>query len=327
MKRLIWLAAALFLFWLPHAAQAGSPPSLGEYRAQIHALRSRLDELPRSAQPLRIKRGAETRLKRLALVRLPNGRVVATDLPALADVLRTDSTLSIGSVARSLDALDDALRSTGPAPADPASLSALDSVLRDSRFHPSENPVQQFFDWLGGQIDRFLGWIGDLLRNLVPGGPSASLPAYVFALVFLVVVVGAALLIARAVIHRASSEAPAVDERAEPRTSVAARDRLDRYLAGGDYRLALRYLLLTTLLELQERDVLRLRPGLTNREYLRDLERDLSTNRAVAQPMAELIEVFDRTWYGHLPIDEREYARCVELSREAMQAATLVGAA
>jgi hypothetical protein len=317
----------LLLLTLARPAQAASAPDLRAYRVQVHALRLQLDATVETSSSQTARKDVEARLEALSRVRLPDGHVIATNLPALAATLRTDPTFSIASVARSLDALDDALGSTATAPADRARLAALDSVLRDSRFHPSENLVQRFFDWLGGQIDRFLGWISDLLQSLIPGSPSASLPTYVFALVFLIVVAGAALLIARAAIRRATSEAPALDEYDEPRTSVAARDRLDRSLAGGDYRLALRYLLLSTLLELQERGVLRLRPGLTNREYLRDLERDLARNQAVARPMAEFIEVFDRTWYGHLPIGQAEYERCLELAREASRAATAVGAA
>jgi hypothetical protein len=266
-------------------------------------------------------------LRALSRVRLPNGHVLTTSLPDLAASVYPGDAIELQSAAHSLDAIDNALRATRGGSVSARDLGALDDVLSDSRFHSSESPWRRFGDWIGGLIDRVLSAISDFLQSLAPGTPSASLPTFFFALVFLVVVAASALLLIRAALRRTAGKASSVDEQDEPRTSVAAAERVDRHVAEGDYRLALRYLLLSTLLRLQELGALRLRPGLTNREYLRDLERELERTEAVAAPMGELIGTFDRTWYGHLPIDGEQYERCRNLATIALQAVERRGAA
>jgi len=84
-----------------------------------------------------------------------------------------------------------------------------------------------------------------------------------------------------------------------------AYQRADELSSQGDYRHAIRYLYLSALLFLEERGLLRYDRSKTNREVL-----DSVTNLSeLANGLAEVIEVFDRVWYGFYPLDEAAYRR------------------
>jgi hypothetical protein len=93
----------------------------------------------------------------------------------------------------------------------------------------------------------------------------------------------------------------------DPEGNLTAKTALDQaggLARGGDYRTAVRYLYLSALLWLDERNILRYDRALTNREYLERV-RD---NPALRARMAPIVETFDRVWYGHLPIDAESFA-------------------
>lgn len=73
---------------------------------------------------------------------------------------------------------------------------------------------------------------------------------------------------------------------------------------GGDYRTAVRYLYLSSLLWLDERGMLRYDRTLTNREYL---ER-LSDNAELRLWLVPIVDTFDRVWYGHMALDADSFA-------------------
>jgi hypothetical protein len=88
-------------------------------------------------------------------------------------------------------------------------------------------------------------------------------------------------------------------------TAAAALKRAQALSAGRDYRAAVRYLYLSTLLLLEERGLLRYDRSLTNREYLRSV----AHKPELAAVFRDVVEVFDRVWYGYRPLDEASYAR------------------
>jgi hypothetical protein len=65
-----------------------------------------------------------------------------------------------------------------------------------------------------------------------------------------------------------------------------------------------RYLYLSALLWLDERDHLRYDRALTNREYLERVR----NNPALRTRLAPVIETFDRVWYGHAALDAQAFA-------------------
>ena len=92
--------------------------------------------------------------------------------------------------------------------------------------------------------------------------------------------------------------------------------RAQNLSGAGDYRTAVRYLYLSSLLLLDERGLLRYNRSQTNREYLRSVAH-LPKFAAI---LREVIDVFDRVWYGYQTLDEATYtqyaARVAELRQQ-----------
>ncbi len=94
-------------------------------------------------------------------------------------------------------------------------------------------------------------------------------------------------------------------------SAAGALRRADLFSGEGDYRSAVRYLYLSTLLLLEERALLRYDRSKTNREYLRSI----ASQPGLASLLGDVIDIFDRVWYGFQPIssqDYHEYARRVQ---------------
>jgi hypothetical protein len=217
-------------------------------------------------------------------------------------------------VVRHIDGLDDALAKIRVISVSKADLGKLDGVLRQARFQHPQSPLDTIQQWLVNLLLRFLqtflganGGVGPLIRTA-------------FAILLLALVAAVAYLLARRSLGRLVVEAPTSHSSGEPVTSNAATERAADLVALGDYRAALRYLYLSTLLQLQERGILQLRPGLTNRDYVRLLELPSGHHDDVGVALAALTEEFDRVWYGHLPCGAADYGRCEELAGRVLGA-------
>jgi len=86
-------------------------------------------------------------------------------------------------------------------------------------------------------------------------------------------------------------------------TSKGALQRAQTLSTQGDYRNAIRYLYLSSLLVLDERGLMRYDRSRTNREYLRSV----SSRPQLANPLRDVIDVFDKVWYGFESVDEQTY--------------------
>lgn len=87
------------------------------------------------------------------------------------------------------------------------------------------------------------------------------------------------------------------------------------YSRRGDYRSAVRYLYISCLLSLEERELLRYDRAQTNQEYLRNV----AGKPELADTLRDVIDVFDRVWYGFQSLDEKafsHYAGRVEQLRQ-----------
>jgi len=91
-------------------------------------------------------------------------------------------------------------------------------------------------------------------------------------------------------------------------TSKGALQRAQTLSNQGDYRTAIRYLYLSSLLVLDERGLLRYDRSRTNREYLRSV----SAKPQLATPLRDVIDVFDKVWYGFESVDEQTYQSYLE---------------
>lgn len=309
------LPTALLAIFVPVTAGASSSVSLATYSARVHSIRLALDRA--------VSHGSSTaavaaELRGLRTVRFPDGGQIDTGMSDLAGRLQGASAGQTHQIAAEIDALDSQLRGSAASPFGRSQLRALDSVLADSRFHPAQNPIGLLADWVGARID-------DLLRALFQQQPWAGsglgILQYVVAVLFLAAVVVGAILLARGAVKRSVADLAPFDEIGEPRTSGAAGDGRARALEAGDYRMALRYLFLATLLQLQEEGIIRLQPGTTNWEYVRSVHDLSGTPQKTRAGLEALVELFDRTWYGHLPIDRVGYDRAHELTRDILAAA------
>lgn len=301
---LLLLAAALAT-----VAPRSGPVSLATYRAHIHAARQLLDR----AAPGSADTAAEAArlLRGLDRVRLPRGAgIVYTGVAFQAAALRSRAPFRVGRATKWLDALDDELAAdrTGSVPA--ARLAALDTVLRDPRFHPIQTPFDRLGEWLQSLYRRLLQALDHALQ---PGSPSSLVPA----VLLLALVAGVAVLLARGALGRLVVERSADEERVTPSTPESAMDRAEECASAGRYRDALRFLFLATLLQLQGVGLLELRPGRTNREYLQDLR---ASSAGSDEPLRALTDTFDAVWYGHRHIDEAGFRAAREEARRAVAA-------
>jgi hypothetical protein len=89
----------------------------------------------------------------------------------------------------------------------------------------------------------------------------------------------------------------------DPSTSTGARERARLSEGAQDYRSAIRYLYLSSLLTLDERGLIHYDRALTNREHLRQI----GDNPQLVKALSPVVHTFDRVWYGFAPVDESLY--------------------
>jgi hypothetical protein len=152
--------------------------------------------------------------------------------------------------------------------------------------------LQGFFDLM----DR----IGYGVRNISYYGRVPLIVAA--ALLFVLSLFYISRSLSRSLVREAQLAAEGSDDH-EILSSKAAMQRAHALSGQGDYRSAIRYLYLSSLLVLDEQGLLRYDRSRTNREYLRSI----SSKPELANPLHDVIEVFDRVWYGFESVDEQTY--------------------
>ncbi len=169
------------------------------------------------------------------------------------------------------------------------SLDALDSILKDPRFQytPTATPTPA------------------PQQNNQPEGPSLISPVIAQALLFiiggLIVAVLGLSFIRQLRIQRAAMPEQLLAD--DPTTSEDARDRAVGSEATQDFRMAIRYLYLASLLMLDEQGVIRYDRTLTNREHLRQV----ANNAELSDALRPVVNTFDRVWYGFAQVNEAMY--------------------
>lgn len=307
----ILLAVLLLGILSSRAAAEDTPPlAIEDYWRQVEATRAAVKELDeRGATPgEQAARLAElaAQWEQIDRVALPDGAVVVTDHSALARTMRRTPP--------NLEAVDGALGAVlavseqWPAGLhDEADLQRLQSVLARAEFQtePAEpSPVQTWWESLLDRLDRWL-------VRLFPDSADSQLGSALSWVLNIAGVVALAALLAYALRELLANLAAEAHVRAgdgdvgEVLTADSAFQRAQQLAEVRDYRTAVRYLYLSTLLALDERGVLRYDRTKTNREYLRAV----SGQPALAATLREVIDVFDRVWYGYQPVDAATYAR------------------
>ncbi|MEP7284171.1 MAG: DUF4129 domain-containing protein [Chloroflexota bacterium] len=244
-------------------------------------------------------------------VRLGDGTVIAVDLHWLVTGLSDEESESTQQLANHVQALLAYHQRQGGRIIDANdSLETLKRVLQDPRFSypevtptaiPTPEPATQQQDQNADEspLAKLLtAQIGQLL--LVISGIIA-----VFALL---VYFGRNLRVQRAVL-------PPAEEIDDPTTSEEANDLASGSEASQDYRRAIRFLYLSSLLLLDERGLIHYDRSLTNREHLRQI----IDKRELSEALRPVVNTFDRVWYGFAPVDEalyQEFRQNVERLRQ-----------
>ena len=330
-QRLIFCLIFISFLALGDSAQAADPPvSLADYWEKVEQTRSLLANLENESPETR-----QTRLRamadeweRITEVTLPDGAQVSVDHTFLAAQLRADppDLAQLDGLLTTLLAARDAWPQAKHTPAD---LKPLDSILAQPEFQWSTAKPEQpslLAQWLQKVREFFLKFLDRLLpddreisvdNSLLYHG--ANLLRYLLIGLGILVLVLVLAYILRELLIGLIVEAkiePDAEADGEELTSDTAFKRAQGLSGTGDYRAAVRYLYLSSLLLLDERGLLRYDRSQTNREYLRSV----THLPKLAGILRQVIEVFDRVWYGYQPLDERDYthyaAQVAELRRQ-----------
>ncbi len=233
-------------------------------------------------------------------VRLPDGTTLPVDNTWLAESLASANPDLVTIEAR-LGALVDALAQPDAAVSDDAQ-QRLQTMLNRPPFAAAETQeslIGRFFSWVLRVLERLLSPI-----NVSP--QTGSVVVWLFAILGAALLLGVLLYLLLGMRVSLAHEAR-MDQDADPDANLTASEAVQQATAlarGGDYRSAVRYLYLSSLLWLDERGLLRYDRMLTNREYLDRL----AHNHELRDRMIPIVDTFDRVWYGHTPLDAEGFA-------------------
>jgi hypothetical protein len=184
----------------------------------------------------------------------------------------------------------------------------LREILTRPEFQWEEVQMSTTPSWVDNLLNLFFNFMERIafrVRNTVYYGRVPLIIAAVLLFLFSLFYISRSL--SRDLVREAQLAAEGGDG-GEILTSNRAMQRAQTLSGQGDYRNAVRYLYLSSLLILDEQGLLRYDRSRTNREYLRSV----SSKPQLAKPLSDVIDVFDRVWYGFEPVDEQSYRTYVE---------------
>jgi len=295
------LSAAGQSFYLK---QGGTTITVAEYWERIGSTREAITEME-------VKPETEIRQKLNALasqwdlitaIELSDHRVIQIDSTYLATELR-NAPPDLKHLEKSLDALLQAHKEFPQKVFTIKDVDPLKQILARPEFQWNEGQAVKLPTWLGNLFDaisNFLDRLIFVLANLVYQGRILLMIGAAILLLLILFYISRNLsrsLVQDAQLAAEGSEAEGI------LTSKGAIQRAQTLSMQGDYRNAIRYLYLSSLLVLDEQGLLRYDRSRTNREYLRSI----SSRPELANPLRDVIDVFDRVWYGFESVDEQTY--------------------
>lgn len=291
------LLATLFLA-RPVAGQEKSSLPLADYLALAAETEAATPEATAAEA-----RSLAERWQALEEVVLPSGTTIPVRHDALVAALRADPRDGEAIAARMVELQAVTARWADPAYDEDTASAArerLDNILAGPAFQWEEEQPG-FWQQLWQRILRFL-------FDLIPFGSGAiDLANIVLAVLGGAVLFAALALAARSLLRSFRPEAAAAgpDGADNGLTAAQALQQADAHSQQGDYRSAVRYLYLSTLLLLEEHGLLRYDRSRTNREYLRGV----AGEPELYSMLQSVVDVFDRVWYGFQTLDEATYER------------------
>jgi hypothetical protein len=286
--------------------QAGTPVTLEEYWQLVRNTRDAILQMEsKSESAVRQELNVlAAQWDQVVAVELPDHSVIQVDSAYLSGELRADPP----RLDRLANLLDSLLRAHAEYPQDLFTLEdviPLQDILARPEFQWEESQPIVMPDWL----DRIFAWLEQLTNRVVNALlPYGRIPLIGTAVIlFLLSLFFISRGLSRSLVRDAQLEAEG-SESDDLLTSKGAFKRAESLSMQGDYRNAIRYLYLSSLLVLDEQGVMRYDRSRTNREYLRSV----ASRPELANRLRDVIEVFDRVWYGYEAVDVNTYKSYVE---------------
>ncbi len=300
-----WLLLGLLLIWPLGFVQAQSPLSVDDYWAALSDLLPQVEglaALPADEQA-DVRADLIEQLDELTAVSLPDGQIIPVSQAHL-QLLLADMDSDPDLIAATLRQQLDSREQWPPALVDALDRQTLQAILDRPEFrYEVAEPT-----WWQRIWERVQLWFWEQVSRIAPNTMAAGW----VQLMVLVTTAFLILLVLLYVLRRLRADFAAEarfnlgdDPHLDNITADAAWQRAQESSGLGDYRQAVRYLYLSTLLLLEERDLLRYDRALTNREYLSRL----AHRPDLAAILQDVVDVFDRVWYGYQPLSEGEYGR------------------
>ena len=240
-------------------------------------------------------------------VQLEDGQVIPVEPSFLVDLLK-DNSPDLDVLDGVLTTLLDAHAQAPQAVFGPQDVAPLQEILRRPEFQWPEAQASQTPSWLQTLWDKIFDFLERLslgVQNTVYYGRLpliiAGVLIFIFSLFFVI----------RNFSRNLVRDSQLTEEEQIAEGLLTAKTALQRAQSlsdHGDYRTAVRYLYLSSLLILDEQGLLRYDRSRTNREYLRSV----AAKPEIEKPLHDVIDVFDRVWYGFEPVDDAAYQSYVE---------------
>lgn len=333
LRRCLWLLVPLLAvgLWLMLAGSGlalafDGPPAESVWPVDVY--RQRLAETTQLLTQLQTATDADV-VRQLAdraalwdgvrAIVLPDGVALPVDHSYLAALLRA-APPRLAEAQGLLEALLAADATGAPYVFESHQQRALDDVLSRPEFQWKERSPSKLQLWWERVKQQLEEWLRKIFNtDESSGAVTVTIPfgSYIMTFISAVLLMLALAYVLRDLQVGLSAEAAleAEDAAGDPLTSGAALQRARTFSAGGDYRTAVRYLYLSTLLLLDERGLLTYDRALTNREYARGL----ASVPHLARLFSSVVDVFDRVWYGEQPLDSATYEDYAEKITELSQ--------
>ena len=292
-----------------HLIQAGTPITFEGYWKLVRNTQQaivKMETLTKSEIRKQLDESA-AQWEKVTAVEFPDKSTVSVDSSYLVGELKKDSP----DLKRLEALLDTLLKAHVEYPQKVFTIQdiqPLKEILARPEFQWDAAPVAQTPDWVQKIFDAFTNLTDRLayaIQNAVYYGrvPLIMIGVIIFILSLFFISRN----LSRSLVREAELAAESSDSDAAL-TSKGAMQRAQTLSSQGDYRNAVRYLYLSSLLILDEQGLLRYDRSRTNREYLRSI----SSKPQLADPLRDVIDVFDRVWYGFEAVDDETYQSYVK---------------